>query len=219
MKHLTDRLNAACASYFDTPFQPQAIMAGYDTTLRGTSLCYVLPDWSVYIVNVYSEAPPKKEPKNPGKRKPGAIPRVPSEQLHAYALDAIAYYTRQYQPAKIVHEDYAFAAKGSSVLDLAEIGGDVRRLLTQYPGEHLLIAPAALKMYTCGKGNGKAGKELMISMMSIKFGIPLADNNMTDALALANWGMCEIIGKKEWKPTSVRTILHTPDVFQNDPLG
>lgn len=81
-----------------------------------------------------------------------------------------------------VLEGYSFGSKGSSVFQIAELGGIVRWELRGRGLTIVEVPPSCLKKYATGRGN--AGKDEMIAAAIRRFGFEGCDNNEADSYLL-----------------------------------
>lgn len=82
-------------------------------------------------------------------------------------------------------EGYGFAAKGR-VFDLAEVGGIVKKTLTNSKCPYIVITPGQLKKYATGIGN--ANKEQVRTGIIMNWNTYIENNNVCDAYVLARIG-------------------------------
>jgi Holliday junction resolvasome RuvABC endonuclease subunit len=85
----------------------------------------------------------------------------------------------------VVIEGYSFGSKGSSIFNIAELGGGVRLLLYRLGLPFVEVPPSTLKKWATGKGN--CGKDEMIAAAIRRFTFAGCDNNEADAYLL--WAM------------------------------
>jgi Holliday junction resolvasome RuvABC endonuclease subunit len=52
-----------------------------------------------------------------------------------------------------------------------------------------VVSPSTLKTFVCGRGKGKAKKELMLMRCALKFKQEFEDNNICDAYCLARYAI------------------------------
>ena len=85
----------------------------------------------------------------------------------------------------VVIEGYSFGSVGRAIFNLGELGGIVRLLFYRHRIPIVIVPPAVVKRFSCGKGN--ASKEDVVSAYnrSHKTSFVLKDNNEVDALLLA----------------------------------
>ncbi len=84
----------------------------------------------------------------------------------------------------VLIEGYAFAAKGSSALSLAEFGATLRHDLFALGLLVVEVPPTTLKKFVTGKGN--ANKVAVATALSVRYGVEFATDNQSDAFALAH---------------------------------
>ena len=109
-------------------------------------------------------------------------------------------------PRLCLIEGYAFSAKGSSALSLAEFGGILRSRIVGYADVTIEVPPTLLKKFVTGKGN--ASKIDVVSALSSKYGIIFKNDNHADAfglsrLGLAALGLLEAKNKHERETVSI----------------
>ena len=85
----------------------------------------------------------------------------------------------------VVLEDYAYGAKGSSIIQIAEWGGVLRLALAEAGMTMAIVSPTALKKYATGKGN--ANKALVVSALTNRAGRQFDTDDEADAWGL--WAM------------------------------
>lgn len=85
----------------------------------------------------------------------------------------------------VVIEGYAFAARGASTYQIAELGGIVRFWLYQHEITTVEVPPATLKKYATSSGN--CGKDQVLAAAIRRFYFQGTDNNAADAHIL--WAM------------------------------
>lgn len=104
-----------------------------------------------------------------------------------------------------VIEGYANAAQGSSLLDLAELGGIIKWQLYHADVTFVVIPPAQLKIYATG--TGQANKAMMVSSARERLGYERHDDNEADALWLRALGL-DLLGAPVVKlPQTHRRVL------------
>ena len=91
-----------------------------------------------------------------------------------------------YNPEVAVIENLAFLARGTSLTQLAGLSYMVRLDLVTRGIPFVLVAPTSLKKFVTG--SGKCEKDHMILEAYKKFGVEGIDNNVADALFLAQIG-------------------------------
>jgi len=104
---------------------------------------------------------------------------------------------RKWWPERLLIEDYAFNAKGSSGITLGEFGGILRREIIGYFDSSAEVPPSVIKKFATGKGN--AGKPAVISALTLRYGLRFDTDNAADAFALAKLG--EIVAGYEQAQT------------------
>jgi len=84
-----------------------------------------------------------------------------------------------------VIEGYSFGSVGRAIFNIGELGGVVQLLLYKHNIRTIIIPPAIVKKFCCGKGN--ASKDIMIEAYNLSHNtnFTLKDNNEVDALLLA----------------------------------
>lgn len=114
----------------------------------------------------------------------------------------------------VVLEGYAYgAARGNALTGLGELGGVVRVALLDAGHCWVVVPPASLKRFACGKGN--ATKADMLAAAIRKLGYDGSDHNTADAMwlremALAAYDMApaskaqrEAVAKVAWPAFSL----------------
>lgn len=111
------------------------------------------------------------------------------------------------QPTLVVLEGYAYGmARGNAMTALGELGGVVRVLLHELEIPWLTIAPAQLKKYATGKGNGS--KDLVLAEAVKRSGDTFdGDNNRADAWWLYQMAACHYGQEHVPMPASHREVL------------
>lgn len=110
-------------------------------------------------------------------------------------------------------EDYFIGrGRGSSSIDLIELGSIVRSWIYQNGGLFVTAVQSQLKKFTTGKGVGDKG--LVMMKLFKKFGIETNDNNSADACSAALLGACvnKSINDKEYLKLFDKS---TTDVIKN----
>jgi crossover junction endodeoxyribonuclease RuvC len=98
-------------------------------------------------------------------------------------------------PSLIVIEGYAFGVgKGSSLADLAELGGIIKHDLYTTGYRMIVVPPARLKKFVTGKGNAK--KDQMRLEVYKRWGFEHESNDVIDAYGLAQLGLA-VLGHTE----------------------
>lgn len=82
-------------------------------------------------------------------------------------------------PEVVAIEGYSYGSKGSSLLELAELGGVIRHLCWTAGVDWLDIPPATLKVYATG--HGRADKFAMLVAARDRLGYRGTDHNEADA--------------------------------------
>jgi len=106
-------------------------------------------------------------------------------------------------------EGYAYAAKGRSILQIAELGGIIRHMILQQKWEDkpVFIPPTSLKKFCTGKG--RADKKKIAECVKIIWNFSSKDDNIVDAYVLAQM--------MRYSDESIRPTLPIMD-FQLDAL-
>ena len=86
----------------------------------------------------------------------------------------------------VIIEGYSFASKGSSIIQIAEMGGIIRHYLFQNGYKYIEIAPTTLKKYATGKGN--TDKALVLKEVYKNWKMDFFDDNECDAFVLGAIG-------------------------------
>jgi Holliday junction resolvasome RuvABC endonuclease subunit len=90
----------------------------------------------------------------------------------------------------VVLEGYSFASVGSSVIQIAELGGVVRHELWARKVPVLEVSPGTLKVFATGKGT--SSKVAMIIEARSRLGYEGQDDNEADALWLRALGLAVV---------------------------
>lgn len=105
-----------------------------------------------------------------------------------------------------VIEGYAYAAVGSALFELCELGGIIRWELHRAGVPWLVVPPATLKKYATGKGG--ANKTAMVIAARERLGYEGTDDNEADALWLRALGL-DLLGEPLCSlPIVQRNVLH-----------
>ena len=85
----------------------------------------------------------------------------------------------------VVIEGYSFGSVGRAIFNLGELGGVIRVLFYRHQIPIVIVPPAVVKKFCCGKGN--ASKEIVVSTYNRlrNTDFMVKDNNEVDALLLA----------------------------------
>ena len=103
-------------------------------------------------------------------------------------LDAIDVLLINNSNSIAIIEDYSFGLRGSSVAQLAELGGCVRTTLLRSHIAYLTIAPTTLKKFVLGPNRGKSvGKEFMLMQVLDTWGIKFGSSDECDAFCLTKF--------------------------------
>lgn len=89
-------------------------------------------------------------------------------------------------PEMILIEGFAFAAKGNSLVSLAEYGALLRRALLDGWGrctQIIEVTPGTVKIFACGKGN--ASKTQVATALAQRYNVCFNTDDAADAFALA----------------------------------
>lgn len=146
------------------------LFMGIDLSLNGTGLS-VVDESGGLIQTVLIELNTKKANCLRGKER--------TKHIIKTILDLIS----KHNPAKIGIEGYSFGSKGRSFIDLAELGGTVRYLMTERNIIWVEVPPKTLKKLVTDNGN--ADKELMMKTVREKYNLTFTDDNECDAYCLA----------------------------------
>lgn len=104
-----------------------------------------------------------------------------------------------------VIEGYAYAAVGSALFELCELGGLIRWELFRNSVPWLVVPPATLKKYATGKGG--ANKVAMVIAARERLGYEGTDDNQADALWLRALGL-DLLGEPPCRlPVAQRNVL------------
>lgn len=151
---------------------------GLDVSLTGTALCILRKDWS-FDMHRFTSLPAK-----------GLVGRF--ERYQGLSGDIF----RVIDPLSgtvVFIEGYSFSSKGQAILDMAELGAYVRRMLItqQYNcgGEMPVeVAPSSLKKFATGAGN--ADKLKVCLSLAKRYGVQFDTNDEFDAYGLARMAAC-----------------------------
>jgi Holliday junction resolvasome RuvABC endonuclease subunit len=103
-------------------------------------------------------------------------------------LDAIDVLLINSKDSMAVIEDYSFGLRGSSVAQLAELGGCVKTTLIRSGICYLTLAPQTLKKFVLGPARGSAsGKEFMLMQVLDTWGKKFNSSDECDAFCLAKF--------------------------------
>ncbi|MFA6325323.1 MAG: hypothetical protein WCX46_03820 [Candidatus Paceibacterota bacterium] len=81
-------------------------------------------------------------------------------------------------------EGLAFLAKGTSLVQLSALNYFIREAIILDDCQFIIVAPTSLKRFATGKGNSE--KDHIILEAYKKYGVDNIDNNIADAIFLAN---------------------------------
>lgn len=95
----------------------------------------------------------------------------------------------EYKPNVVVLEGYAFMANGR-ITGLAELVGVIRVLLEEKSYKPLIVPPARVKKFACGKGNAK--KDQVRLEVYKRWGFEAKTNDEVDAYVLARIGLARL---------------------------
>jgi Holliday junction resolvasome RuvABC endonuclease subunit len=158
-------------------------VVGLDLSLRHAGIAY--PDGVTTVVN------PKK---------------LTGPQRWACIWDDIAQAWLPDVPDLAVIEGYAYAAAGSALFDLCELGGLVRWELHRAGVPWIVIPPTSLKKYATG--SGVATKTAMVIAARDRLGYEGTDDNEADALWLRAMGL-DLLDEPPCRlPIIQRNVLH-----------
>ena len=103
-------------------------------------------------------------------------------------LDAIDELLVSHKNSIAIIEDYSFGLRGSSLSQLAELGGCVRTTLLRSGICYLTLAPQTLKKMVLGPARGSnTGKEFMLMQALDRWGIKFENNDVCDAFCLTQF--------------------------------
>jgi len=103
-------------------------------------------------------------------------------------LDAIDILLINSSDSIAIIEDYSFGLRGSSVAQLAELGGCVRTTLLRSNIAYLAAAPQTIKKFVLGPSRGsKVGKEFMLMQVLDTWGMKFASSDECDAFCLTKF--------------------------------
>lgn len=139
---------------------------GLDLSLTSTGLVVLTPD------NVYSEAL-KSNLKAEG-RLVDLCRQVRSRM-------------GEHVPNLVVLEGYSFMSSGRGMTGLAELGGVIKSFLWANGHLFIIVPPARVKKFACGKGNAK--KDQVRLEVFKRWGFEAKTNDEVDAYVLARIGL------------------------------
>ncbi len=162
---------------------------GLDLSLTSTGLATAVSGQDASVYRIRTDAVPKLDV---ARDKPLADVRGAQHRYRAIA-DAIATIARRGMPLDLVLiEGQTYGGYGSGQEqygsdDRVELGSIVRdRLCDVAP--IMLVAPGTLKAWATG--NGHAGKDEVLTTMSMRHGHAFTKNDEADAMALLTLGLC-----------------------------
>ena len=91
-----------------------------------------------------------------------------------------------YRPKLVVIEGYSFGSQ-TAVAGLAELGGVVKCALFEMQQPFIVVPPARLKKFACGRGNAKKD-EIRLAVYK-RWGFEAPTNDEVDAYVLARIGL------------------------------
>jgi Holliday junction resolvasome RuvABC endonuclease subunit len=97
----------------------------------------------------------------------------------------------------VMIEGYAFGAKGSSGINLGELGGVIRVALHDLNVPYIEIPPTQAKKFVTGAGGSQ--KDIVIKEIFKRFGVDTNDNNIADAIGLMFLGRALV---NDFQPTT-----------------
>ncbi len=121
------------------------------------------------------------------KTSPATSVRARIERYMKLADPAVEL-ARQHQPALCVIEGYSFGSQDRGLRDIAELGGILRLKLLPHCDAVIECAPASLKKFATGKGNGK--KAAVVSALAKRYDREFRTDNQADAFGLLQLGLC-----------------------------
>ena len=146
------------------------IVMGLDLSLTATGVVAVDDNWRIVERRLITSTP--KEENTP--------------RLTKIAI-SIMLSVGKIRPDLVIIEGPAFGiSKTTSIFQLGELAGIVKRDLftTNFP--FIIVPPSQLKKFVTGKGNAK--KDLMLLAVHKKYGEDFEDDNLCDAYVLARYG-------------------------------
>jgi|APSaa5957512576_1039674.scaffolds.fasta_scaffold73579_2 Holliday junction resolvasome RuvABC endonuclease subunit len=118
-------------------------------------------------------------------------------------VDTLSNFVKTNSNSIAVIEDYSFGLRGSSVAQLAELGGCVKSLLLKEGIGFFKVAPQTLKKFVLGPSRGKAsGKEFMLLEVMDRWNRKFSSSDVCDAFCLAKF--IETLGQYVNDPDSLR---------------
>jgi Holliday junction resolvasome RuvABC endonuclease subunit len=146
------------------------IVMGLDLSLTGTGVVAVDNNWRIVEKRLITSSPKEEN-----------TPRLAKIALSIHLC------VGKILPDLVIIEGPAFGiGKTTSMFQLGELAGIVKRdlFIANYP--FIIVPPTVLKKFVTGKGNAK--KDLMLLAIHKKFGEDFEDDNLADAYALARYG-------------------------------
>lgn len=114
-----------------------------------------------------------------------------------------------------VIEGFSFGSRGKAVYEIAGLGYLVRYELYRRGMPFVVVPPAMLKKFVCGKGT--AQKSLMIREVYRRWSIEVKDDNEADAVGLAHLGAAllgHLTGMTAFQSEVLTRLRKGPEVQQ-----
>jgi Holliday junction resolvasome RuvABC endonuclease subunit len=164
---------------------------GIDSSLTGTGLCRLditsydadgyVPEIALATVRV------SKSQKGDTWRAKSRRVHEALDQIESAITDGIERPDRDELPDLVVLEELAYGAKGTALVVLHWLWGEVVTLCCRYDVPLLLVNVAGIKKFATGKGNAPK-EEVLLAMVHRYPDAGIEDNNQADAYAAAMMG-------------------------------
>lgn len=153
---------------------------GVDPSLTGTAAVLMAADLSYEVFRFGSK--PAADLLGRFQRYKGMV-----KQVH----DLVSRFEVQH----VFLEGYSYSSKGKAILDIAEYGSELRRMLLHHHASgHITlpveIPPTSLKKFATG--GGRADKMQMCVAIATRWGVQFKSDDEFDAYALARLGLCYV---------------------------
>lgn len=160
----------------------ERVVVSIDPSIGGAAICGGGINWPInnLILEVKTAGEPAKE----------LVGRISRWKKHVQQIMSVV---DRYDPELLLIEGYSFGSKGKSILDLAELGGLLRKELLQLRAIVVEVPPHNLKLFVTGKGN--ANKTQVIASLARQHKAQYASNDEYDALGLWLMGRAILTGK------------------------
>lgn len=117
---------------------------------------------------------------------------------------------KQYKPYLVLIEGYSYSSRGSSSIDLGELGMLIRSSLVNKVGIMAEVSPNILKKFATGKGN--ANKVAVASALASKYDRTFDTDDQADAFGLSKLGRCVLGLDVPCNKTQVECVKHVTDL-------